>query len=923
MDQLDSNIVNEKRHYSLELAVATDVGMRRDENQDAFGYVQTSDVSLYIVADGMGGARGGAQASALAVSMIAHSAFRPDGSVTLESIVSAIEEANVAIFEQSQGDESLMGMGTTVVVLAIVGSQALIAHVGDSRIYFQRGGQLVQLTRDHTLVQDLVDSGAISEDQAANHPIAHMLTRSLGPMGQIQVDAQVLDYPLEVGDRFLLCCDGLYNHVNDETIQQTLSEMDPREAVPHLVYSANMGGGTDNITVELLEVRPLGAASPPCMEPPPGKAQFISSELPETVFDHVLDSQGLDFVSAPPSIIVEVPEVSGVDVAEFTDEIKPSITVPESGRGAAFDNIIFGALKSLGQLDESELDTLNNKPAPDIPTEAPDETVSDEQEEQLAAATEEDTTAEKEGLEGVSPLEDERWVLKRGQQEPAQEIEQEADEDDFEEEVEEESRGPRRIWPVMMAVMGVGIAFVAFQFYQDPDRFLPKVSTSQNGPVLTATQQEELLLQKELERDSEELIEQMADWVPPRAENEGWDKEQPVFEETALESQQSVKSWPEVDPMGPQEVATEEEQPEVDAEMEPESLSGETMPEQEPRESISAELLPPTTENTSVDEATPSEEVLEPEEETSRTEGAQQAVIRNSTSNIPVEEETTPDRIVAIDWSAEQARISELRLKAQLTSERDTKVSQSLTEGEVEAIIREKGEIREAIASINDKLLILELRSKEEIAERMELINEELLEIGESIQQVRFTVNNARRRQEQWLELKRQAETGDPFKLVKQVAASSGYVREGLDAYRRLRRDYDEAVRSWRANRQDTRLAARMARLGKDVKTRRALLERDIRAAIKTGLQQSEETVSESIILLEELSAREARLNKQIGFGQTTGDPSSRLREKQREILLSSLAELTARLEKLDAQIPEDLERKERIDAARGRVSQR
>ncbi len=231
----------------------SDIGRRRSENQDAYGYVTNSGYRLYVVADGMGGAKGGATASAIAIDLITKYAADETGQITEASLRQAILRANAVIFHEGRKSEQFSGMGTTMVALAIVGNDAFAAHVGDSRLYRFRNGELDQLTNDHTLVRELIDSGAISSQQAENHPISHMLTRSLGPTASVQGDVRLLG-GLATGDKYLLCCDGLYNMVKEKEILEILSRFDVETAVGALVNLANERGGTDNITVQLIEL---------------------------------------------------------------------------------------------------------------------------------------------------------------------------------------------------------------------------------------------------------------------------------------------------------------------------------------------------------------------------------------------------------------------------------------------------------------------------------------------------------------------------------------------------------------------------------------------------------------------------------------------------------------------------------------------
>lgn len=237
----------------LRFAYGTDVGRRREENQDFYGVVENSNYKFYMVADGMGGANGGATASHMAIEVV--SEYLKDQKTIDDDILSlAIQRSNSRIFEAGASDDSLSGMGTTFVGLAFQASQMYIASVGDSRAYRFRNGAVEQLTEDHTLVMELLRSGAITIDQADSHPVAHMLTRSLGPTPEVVVDCFLCtDGPLP-GDKYLMCSDGLYNLVDSNEMLQILEEKDLDEAVKALIDLANDRGGTDNITVMIIEV---------------------------------------------------------------------------------------------------------------------------------------------------------------------------------------------------------------------------------------------------------------------------------------------------------------------------------------------------------------------------------------------------------------------------------------------------------------------------------------------------------------------------------------------------------------------------------------------------------------------------------------------------------------------------------------------
>lgn len=222
-------------------ATATHPGMVRDNNEDSVFPTSSGDSTnsaLIIVADGMGGHIAGEVASRIAVNAAASSEVPPGDRVAA---------GNRAIREEVAREPSLEGMGTTMTLLSIVDGTATIGHVGDSRAYLLRGGELKQLTEDHTVAAELVAMGQLSPEGAASHPQRHMLTRTLGLTRFVNVDEieiEILD-----GDRILLCSDGLTEMVDDGTIAATLADGAPDEVAWELVELANRAGGVDNITV--------------------------------------------------------------------------------------------------------------------------------------------------------------------------------------------------------------------------------------------------------------------------------------------------------------------------------------------------------------------------------------------------------------------------------------------------------------------------------------------------------------------------------------------------------------------------------------------------------------------------------------------------------------------------------------------------
>jgi len=236
---------------TLRSGSATHVGQVRSNNQDSF--LVLADADLYGVADGMGGHNGGEVASAMAVENLEEHAGEP----SLENLKQAARIGNRAIFEKAGNDAELHGMGTTLCAVRVVpgpeGDEIAWINVGDSRIYLFRDGTLLQLSRDHSLVEDLLRDGQLTEDEAKVHPKRNIITRALGIDVDVDVDGSTV-IPFN-GDRFLLCSDGLFGEVTADQISSVLRRLsDPTEAAEELVRLANESGGRDNITVVIVEV---------------------------------------------------------------------------------------------------------------------------------------------------------------------------------------------------------------------------------------------------------------------------------------------------------------------------------------------------------------------------------------------------------------------------------------------------------------------------------------------------------------------------------------------------------------------------------------------------------------------------------------------------------------------------------------------
>ena len=234
---------------------ATDVGQKRKMNQD-YVFASADPVgnlpNLFVVADGMGGHNAGDYASSHAVGIVVEE-IREDADFNPVKVIRhAIESANTEIITQAQKDEKLRGMGTTMVAATIVGHYAYVANVGDSRLYVA-GEQIQQITKDHSLVQEMVRMGELNAEEARNHPDKNIITRALG--AERTVDVDFFDLKLEPGNVVLMCSDGLSNMVEDDRIGEIISDTDRdlQERGQALISEANRNGGKDNIAIVLIE----------------------------------------------------------------------------------------------------------------------------------------------------------------------------------------------------------------------------------------------------------------------------------------------------------------------------------------------------------------------------------------------------------------------------------------------------------------------------------------------------------------------------------------------------------------------------------------------------------------------------------------------------------------------------------------------
>ena len=271
---------------NVKIGAKTDVGRVREVNEDSYLVHEP----LFVVADGMGGHTAGDVASSTAIDTIKgqSSTANPED---METLAELVRGANAQIWEKANSDPTLRGMGTTCTLLLLDGAKAHFAHVGDSRAYLLREGELTQLTEDHTLVGRMVKEGRLTAEEAENHPQRSVITRALGVDSEVEVD--LLSVEVAGGDRLLICSDGLSSMIDSDAITKALTEESkPQSAAERLIEFANEAGGEDNITVVVLDFDGDGGGakaaawkredtldSPPPTAPKGGASAPSSSEM--------------------------------------------------------------------------------------------------------------------------------------------------------------------------------------------------------------------------------------------------------------------------------------------------------------------------------------------------------------------------------------------------------------------------------------------------------------------------------------------------------------------------------------------------------------------------------------------------------------------------------------------------------------------
>ena len=232
----------------------TDVGRVRSANEDSYGEANTPNGYVYVVCDGMGGHVGGATASGIAVSSVLEYFSKDVYDNLIQALDRALIFANEQVYARAVNDVNLKGMGTTALVLLIKGNECYIGHVGDSRIYLKSDGKLNRLTKDHSFVQNLVDSGVISDEDAESHPNKNQILKALGISPNLE--PTICQSPIlpKKGDVFMLCSDGMNGMVNDQSMEMMINSSDINLSTQTLIRAALDAGGNDNVTVTLVGI---------------------------------------------------------------------------------------------------------------------------------------------------------------------------------------------------------------------------------------------------------------------------------------------------------------------------------------------------------------------------------------------------------------------------------------------------------------------------------------------------------------------------------------------------------------------------------------------------------------------------------------------------------------------------------------------
>jgi len=250
-----------KVRAGAEVSGQSDIGCLRQNNEDSFGYWEPEEDEVFrrkgrlaVVADGMGGYEGGQEASRLAVDTLVESYRNFRGKDPQQALIEGLQAAHEAIRSYGDAHPELMGMGTTCTAAAVVGNSLHYVHVGDTRLYLIRDGEIAQMTRDHSYVGRLVEAGMITREDAERHPQRNILTAALGTNPELILDSPGRPEPLHAKDVLVLCSDGLWGQVHDDEILNAVEKQNAEGAARELIALARERGGPDNITVSILRL---------------------------------------------------------------------------------------------------------------------------------------------------------------------------------------------------------------------------------------------------------------------------------------------------------------------------------------------------------------------------------------------------------------------------------------------------------------------------------------------------------------------------------------------------------------------------------------------------------------------------------------------------------------------------------------------
>lgn len=865
-------------------AGATHVGKCRTENQDSYGFVRRGDSSLFVVADGMGGAKGGAIASGLAVDVICKEALDESGRITKESIHSAVEKANTAIHEFSKLSDSLSGMGTTAVVLGWHAGKLFIAHVGDSRayVYREQSGELRRLTKDHTLVQELLDAGSIAKPAAENHPISHMLTRSLGPHESVSIDVQELSDDLLQGDRFLLCCDGLYNHVSDEGLQEVLGRHELEMAAEVLVSLANEAGGSDNITVQIVEFH-----------------QEAASEA-----------------GANKAAKTESFNSSGINYEGLKEAFK---NARQADKEAEAKQTLVNGVERV--TDDTNIDST--------PTASASQKTEDigERRERLA-----NTNGRVSGSSGAQD------APKKEGEKVASEYKKLEDTESF-----GQVNSLERFQILALGCVLAALVVCIYVAFPREDSLPPKTQpliASVTTRVPADAVSPSVDTGSVLDRDS--ASSQIVKAVPmPTGVTEST---LPALDVPPNEKKVVSDMWPSVEVLPEERPAwgsgsthtSDESQANASNEASPVLESGSSAPigvvalndlganATETKERVN----PPSSEgnvgSASVDESASMSELelaeLKSFEEKERT--LAKVVLQASDISVPPPPESDA-YVVAIRSSANEPIVweHEKTLRDKFISEAlsyDRSVGES--DGDVNfgalnlnlsvraEVIKEKLLIREKIADIDSKLRAYGLGSEDALKRRISEIEQQIALLDEAYERTMDSLDNAAKRYAYWLGQKGALNNQDPLALALELAENNLQVKRTKEAHDVSLQRKGELESLWKDNPSKDEYAAQMSMIEQELASRRIALIQAVELAIDGAMELAKFDLSENALLADDLKRQKSRLNRHFGHINVFGSLANSSRSVQQKVLMDNRRELVNKLGFLQKKVSDDQE---------------